>query len=288
MNAQQTMELVLIAVYGLLFGSFYNVVIYRLPLGMNLAKPSSHCTTCGHKLGTLDLIPVLSYAFLGGKCRYCSTHYSFRYTAVEILNSVIWAGLYILGGKAISVELVVALIVFSILLISTFIDIEHHIVLDSLLWVLLIAGVVSNAARALGWTAGGSYGSNKWYTGLISAAAVWIFLFLVSIVGSKVYKTEEALGMGDVYILAPISLVLGWQLTILAVVITFVSGAFFGIIYKKLGSYQYKLEPSLKDGEEWAEFIGLPLVPFIAIASLISYTYGWEIINWYLQVSGMA
>ena len=81
---------VLFAVLGLMIGSFLNVVVYRLPRGMNLAKPASHCTSCGHKLAWYDNIPVFSYLFLRGKCRYCGAAVSPRYILVETANCALW------------------------------------------------------------------------------------------------------------------------------------------------------------------------------------------------------
>ena len=81
---------VLSGILGLCVGSFLNVVIYRWPNNMSIAKPSSHCPTCKYELRWYDNIPVLSYLMLGGKCRSCKTHISFRYTAVEVANTVLW------------------------------------------------------------------------------------------------------------------------------------------------------------------------------------------------------
>ena len=77
---------VLFGLVGLAIGSFLNVLIYRVPRGMSLAKPSSHCPTCGYSLRWYDNIPVLSYLMLGGKCRACREPISFRYTLVEVAN----------------------------------------------------------------------------------------------------------------------------------------------------------------------------------------------------------
>ena len=81
---------VLFAVLGLCIGSFLNVLIYRLPRGMNLAKPASHCTVCGHKLAWYDNIPLLSYLILRGKCRSCGARISPRYFLVELSNAALW------------------------------------------------------------------------------------------------------------------------------------------------------------------------------------------------------
>ena len=85
-----TVIYILTGVVGLCVGSFLNVVIYRVPEGMSLAKPDSHCPKCKYKLKWYDNIPILSYIILGGKCRGCGERISFRYTAVEIANTLLW------------------------------------------------------------------------------------------------------------------------------------------------------------------------------------------------------
>ena len=81
---------ILAGLIGLCVGSFLNVVIYRVPNGMNISKPASHCTKCGYELRWYDNIPILSYLMLGGKCRKCKEHISIRYTLVEIFNMLLW------------------------------------------------------------------------------------------------------------------------------------------------------------------------------------------------------
>lgn len=80
----------MLALVGLAVGSFLNVVIYRVPLGMSVATPASHCPNCNASLKWYDNIPVVSYCILGGKCRSCKTHIPFRYTIVELANMLLW------------------------------------------------------------------------------------------------------------------------------------------------------------------------------------------------------
>ena len=90
-------------VIGIVIGSFLNVCIYRLPLGKSVISPPSACGSCGHRLGALDMIPVLSYFLLRGRCRYCNAAYSARYMLVELLTGILFAlcGLYYLPGLKI-------------------------------------------------------------------------------------------------------------------------------------------------------------------------------------------
>lgn len=88
----------IVAIYGLLFGSFLNVLIYRIPRKENIGMARSKCTFCGHYLSAWDLVPLLSYLFLGGKCRYCRKKISFRYPFVELLNAVFYVLIFHFSG----------------------------------------------------------------------------------------------------------------------------------------------------------------------------------------------
>ncbi len=123
---------VLFAVLGLMIGSFLNVVVYRLPRGMNLAKPASHCTSCGHKLAWYDNIPVFSYLFLRGKCRYCGAAVSPRYILVETANCALWCAAALVfypRGVAYTASCALAL---SVLLSAACCDGENMFIPDSL------------------------------------------------------------------------------------------------------------------------------------------------------------
>ena len=90
-------------IVGTIFGSFYNVVGYRVPKGESLIYPSSHCTKCNHKLGMLELIPVLSFLFLGGKCKKCKDKISWFYPLFEFISGVLFALSYVVFGLHLSV-----------------------------------------------------------------------------------------------------------------------------------------------------------------------------------------
>lgn len=90
--------LLLGVIFGALFASFLNVVAWRVPRGESVVAPPSHCTTCGHRLGWLDLVPIFSYLFLRGRCRYCGARVSARYTVVEFLGAALGGSLLLLCG----------------------------------------------------------------------------------------------------------------------------------------------------------------------------------------------
>lgn len=126
-------------VIGIVIGSFLNVCIYRLPLGKSVISPPSACGSCGHRLGALDMIPVLSYFLLRGRCRYCNAAYSARYMLVELLTGILFAlcGLYYLPG----LKIILVFFFVACLIVQAFIDLDHQILLDEILMLMLPTGI---------------------------------------------------------------------------------------------------------------------------------------------------
>lgn len=134
---------VLAGLYGLCIGSFLNVVIYRLPRNMSLAKPGSHCTSCGYFLKWYDNIPVLSYLMLGGKCRSCKAHISFRYTAVELLNAVLWLLTALFFWRQSPLYAVAVALACSLLICIGFIDLKTMYIHDILVYLLALPAILA-------------------------------------------------------------------------------------------------------------------------------------------------
>ena len=136
-----------IVVFGLCFGSFLNVVIYRLPNNMNIAFPSSHCPNCNYKLKWYDNIPVLSYIILKGKCRNCKEKISPRYMIVEILTAILILVCYLKFD--LSLMFILSSIAVMVYICITFIDSKHYIIPDSLNIILGIISVVLGVAAGI-------------------------------------------------------------------------------------------------------------------------------------------
>jgi len=124
---------------GLIIGSFLNVIIYRIPGGELVVWPGSYCVACGRRLKALDLIPVLSYILLRGRCRYCSERISIRYPLVEILTAVLFLLVYCNFGW--TVHSLVGVIFTSVLIVVSFTDIEKGIIPDSITYPAVITGL---------------------------------------------------------------------------------------------------------------------------------------------------
>ena len=197
---------IFVFVFGLLIGSFLNVCIYRIPAGKSIVKPGSHCYSCGHDLGALDLIPVLSWIFLGGKCRYCSVKISSRYAIVELLTAVLFTAVwyvYFISPIAMGLFLVLT----GVLITITFTDIDSMIIPNEIVIFGLIFGVATMILVAAGVFIP-TY--SKWWEGLLGAFAGAMPLLLIGLLGKLIYK-KDAMGGGDVKLMFMVGLFLGWK-----------------------------------------------------------------------------
>lgn len=252
---------VLAAVLGLCVGSFLNVVIYRVPNGMSIAWPPSHCPKCNYKLKWYDNIPVLSYIILGGKCRSCKQPISLRYTLVELLNMVLWL-LCALRFVDNLFYLVVCCLAVSTLVVITFVDLEHMLIFDRFQLTMLVLGVVAIFADP----------SVVWWHRLVGFAAGGLLFFVFYGVAYLVYK-QEAMGFGDVKLAAVCGLLLGWQSLIVMVLVASLVGSIVLLCLKYARKDEAKKE--------------YPFAPFIALGTVVALLCGNYIIDWYLTLCGI-
>lgn len=199
---------------GSVLGSFYNVLIYRLPRGESVIRPSSHCPSCGSKIRWYDNIPIISYMFLKGRCRNCSVSISFRYPLVEFMSGLLAVLCYL--KWSVSVESVVMFVFFSLLLILSFIDWDTFILPDSLNVGGLIFGLVSSFFR-----------ENFTFLDSVIGALVGSVPFLLIYIFYKKFRNMEGIGFGDVKLMAFIGSVSG----IWGVVSAVFLGSLFGLFY---------------------------------------------------------
>jgi len=203
---------------GAAIGSFLNVVIFRLPEGRSLLHPRSHCPSCGTRLRALDLVPVLSWVFLRGRCRYCGHRISPRYPLVELVTGLLaCASTYLYPGLP-------GVLIFAIcasLLVAFFVDLDHMIIPDQVHIVIAVCGVLLDLRRMLmEGLQGMIYFSEPVGTGVprmltmawprsVMGAAMGAALFLaVGYLAQLVFR-RPALGMGDVKLAAALGTVLG-------------------------------------------------------------------------------
>ena len=141
--------ILLFFIVGTIFGSFYNVVGYRVPKGESLIYPSSHCTKCNHKLGILELIPILSFLFLGGKCKNCKDKISWFYPIFEFISGVLFALSYVVFG--FSLECLLSIVFISMLLIIIISDYQTMIIPDSVLIIFSLVIIFSKTKILLSY-----------------------------------------------------------------------------------------------------------------------------------------
>lgn len=227
-------------IMGTIFGSFYNVVGYRVPKGESLLYPSSHCTKCNHKLGVLELIPILSFLFLGGKCRKCKDKISWFYPLFEFFSGVLFALSYIVYG--FSLECLLSIVFISMLLIIIISDYQTMIIPDSVLIIfsamIVIIKYFMNGFEGVGIS-------------LLHAIGAFAFMLLLKLFGDFIFK-KESMGGGDIKLLAVFGLVFGFPMSIIAVFISAIIGLPISLfLLKKNSSHE------------------IPYGPFLAIAAIL-------------------
>ena len=255
---------VLAAILGLCVGSFLNVVIYRVPQKMSIAKPASHCPQCMYKLRWYDNIPVISYILLGGKCRFCKKHIPIRYTIVEAANAVFWIlCVYLFWDRQNApYYAIIAALAISTLICIFFIDLEHKLIFDRFQLIMLALGV---AALLLGIFDKPVSGYSTWRSQLIGCAVAGGFFLLMYIVALFVFK-KEGLGFGDVKLAAVCGLFLGWQKIFLALLFASIVGSIVLICVRKAKNdekqHEYPFAPFIVGGVILAMFTGDIIIKF--------------------------
>jgi len=245
---------------GLCVGSFFNVLIWRIPRGESIVWPPSHCCRCGKSIGFFDNVPVLSYVFLCGKCRSCKARISFVYPLVEILTAAAliasWKLLGVAPVRPWYQNVVPMLQVISLLLLIpvSVIDARHYIIPDRFtlpflaasLGVSFIPGGLSPVDSLIGALAGG--GS----------------LFVMGAVGSFVMKKSDAMGLGDVKLMAYLGALWGYQAALTGIAFGALAGSAAGgvmILAKRLDEdHRLAFGPYLAVGTAAAVFAGEPLL----------------------------
>jgi leader peptidase (prepilin peptidase)/N-methyltransferase len=211
------MMYVLFFILGTVFGSFYNVLIYRLPENLSIISPPSMCPRCGSKISLRDNIPIISYFLLGGKCRDCKGSISLRYPLVEFGAGLIFLVSY--HFDALSLMLLRDLVFYSVLFIITFIDMDKRIIPD----------VLSVGGAAAGFLIEGLLLKKGLKFPLIGVLTGGGILFLTA-AGYELLTKREGLGGGDVKLLAAIGAFTGYMGAIFTIFLGSMVGTFFGLI----------------------------------------------------------
>jgi len=235
-------------VVGLCFGSFYNVVGLRMPENKSIIRPRSSCPHCHHQLKAIELIPVVSYILQRGKCKKCGTKISFVYPLMELITGL----LFVLAlSEATSIGfLVVSLTFISMLVIITVSDIAYQLILDKHLIFFMVVFIIERIMF-----------KNIQLTNFLDFVLMYVVVWLFAVIMTKILK-KEALGGGDIKLLAVNAFMLGFVNTLVSIFIAAVI-ALVAILLSKKRDY-------------------IAFGPFLAIGAIIMWFYGSEIINWYV------
>lgn len=239
------------AVLGAAVGSFLNVCIVRLPADQSLVRPRSRCPRCGAAIAWFDNIPILSWVALRGRCRSCSERISIQYPLIEGVVALLWAGAaWHYGIRMAGLEAAI----FGTLLTGIAItDARHYLIPDE----YTLGGGV------MGLVFAGVTGVDGLLQALLGAAVGFLLLLFIAWAGRKAFG-KEAMGGGDIKMMAMVGTFVGWQ----GVLLTVFGGALLGtVIFVPLTIGRRRL---------------VPFGVFLAAASAIAYLWGSEIITWYI------
>src|SRR5688572_5124830 len=269
-------------VLGAIIGSFLNVIIHRVPNEESIVFPNSKCPKCQTPLKPYDNIPILSWLVLGGKCRNCKEKIAIRYPAVELLTALTFVLVYWQIG--FDPMLFVGLVFVSVIIALMFIDAEHMILPNVITYPFF---VFAFAVRIVYPIAFGTVFSDMTYSPLASMSAypAWAVSLAGAILGAiagggslwlvgfvwKKLRGVEAMGLGDVKMMAGVGALLGWRLGLLSIFLAAFAGALIGII----------VIMRQKDKNFQAQ---IPFGIFLGIGSIVAFLFGEQMIAWYTQM----
>ncbi len=242
----------IVFLYGIVIGSFLNVLIYRVPKKENITTTRSHCMSCGYQLKWYDLIPLFSFMVLGGKCRKCKAKISVQYPLVEGLNGVLY--LAVVARYGWSIESLLYCSLFSALLALSVIDFRTYEIPIGFNYFILTLGLIRVVTDL-----------SNWLEYAIGLAAVSLVLYVI-------YRASggRAIGGGDVRLMGATGLLLGWKLNLLA----FIFGCILGSVIHLARMWVTKADHVLAMG------------PYLALGVMIAVMWGNEFLAWYLGMLG--
>ncbi|MDD6327346.1 MAG: prepilin peptidase [Eubacteriales bacterium] len=239
----------LFGLYGVVIGSFVNVLILRLPIRESITLKRSHCMSCGHVLSWYELFPLFSYLFLRGRCRHCKAHISIQYPIVEGLNGILYVGIFLVYG--LSVETILYCLSVSALLALSVIDWRTQEIPLGFNIFILILGLIRLVTDYRNWS--------QYVIGLFAVSGFLLLLWLVT--------KGRGIGDGDIKLMAATGLLLGWQLNIVA----FLLGCIIGSVVHLTRMAIKKVSHVLSFG------------PYLSMGVYIAMIWGEQLVSWYLN-----
>lgn len=260
------MMYILFFIFGLLFGSFINALVYRLHQGLEFINARSMCPKCKHTLTWYELVPIFSFLLQKGKCKHCGKPISWQYPLAEVLTGFlfvlvwqsqiaihVWSAPTIVDGLRL-----IGLIVFTIFLIIIFLyDFKYYLILDKVTVPAMVIAIIWQLALDFSWQS---------FISVSVAALLGGGFFLLQYVVSK----GKWIGGGDIRLGLLMGLILGWPNIIVALMLSYVIGAVFAVgmlLLKK---------------KQWGSQI--PFGTFLSLGTFIAMLYGKELIEWYISL----
>ncbi|MGD0976452.1 MAG: prepilin peptidase [Candidatus Korobacteraceae bacterium] len=283
--------------FGLIFGSFLNVCIYRMPRGLSVVSPRSACPTCGKQIAAYDNIPVLSWLLLRGRCRACHTRITPRYMIVELLLGLLFLACFAEFGLRVET---LKWCTFSFLLLGlVFTDAETHLLPDKLTLPGLALGIAWSLLVAVPGPLGFYYDRGaspallSLGDALIGAAVGAGFIYGTAAIYLRL-RGAEGMGMGDVKLMAMVGAFLGAALTLFVLITASVLGGFYGamivlnIFRKRLSRYRRGPSRSSPVARAWRaaslslRYYEMPFGVLLGSTALFALFAGQRILIWYL------
>ncbi|MDW7672180.1 MAG: A24 family peptidase [Bacillota bacterium] len=241
---------------GLFIGSFLNVCIYRIPREESIVFPPSHCPACGTNIKAIDLIPVISWLALKGRCRSCGARISARYPSIELLTGILLLLVYLETG--LTIDFVFLAVLTATLVVMTFIDVDHQIIPDGLVIFLFGVGFL-NKVSSLVLNQPAYWLNSIW--GLLLGGGFFLLIAVVS---------NGGMGGGDIKLMAALGFWFGWQGILMVMFLAFIIGGVAAVgflIARKKGRKEM-----------------LPFGPFIALGTYLTALYGSGLWEWYTNL----
>ena len=242
------MDKLLVFIIGSMIGSFLNVCIHRIPVGESVLFPPSHCPKCSKRIKWYDNIPILSYIVLMGRCAHCRRRIPIRYLLVEVLTATLILSLYLVFG--ISAKFFVYSAFTSALVVATFIDFAISEIPDSVSLGGLAAGIIISPIFPELFNTVSRM--DAFMDSITGALAGGLTIYAMGVIGKLIFK-KEAMGGGDVKLMAMIGAFLGWKLALFTFFIAPIFGASVGLFMK------------IRDGRETIAY-----GPYLSLAAVIS------------------
>ncbi|RDW16439.1 prepilin peptidase [Oceanobacillus arenosus] len=246
----EVLFILLFFLFGITFGSFYNVVGLRSPKNETFVNDRSYCPSCKHQLSWYELIPVFSFFIQGGKCGHCKSKISNIYPTIELLTGFLFA--FSFWKIGFEWEVITALLLISMLMIILVSDIKYMVIQNKVLVFFLPLLIIMRVVQPL----------EPWWSPIVGAIVIAVILAIIILV------SRGGMGAGDMKLFAVLGIVLGVEKVLLAFFLSCLLGAVIGMLLMLFNIIKRR-QP-------------VPFGPYIVFAALIAYFYGDSMIDWYL------